>query len=251
LFNVSALDLRGVQAAGAFNWAGADVKGAQLAGFFNWASDGVSGTQVAGFGNWGKTVTGPQISVLNVADTITGAQIGVVNIARHVTGTQIGVLNISDTIDGVPVGVLSIEAKGRHDLDLWVDLDGSTAAAFSFGTKRLYTVASIGWTPGPDPALWSLGFGFGGRNDIGPLFLDYDLSLVTENHGFTQIASPVGTLYPRLRAVLGLPLFGSFAVDAGFVLRVLIPYLSDGVTGADPSHAKTVFQPGIIVGVHI
>lgn len=249
LVNVSS-GLVGAQIAGLGNVNRDAARGAQVAGLFNWTGKDIQGAQVAGGFNWGRTVAGPQISVVNVADTITGAQIGVVNIARHVAGTQIGVLNISQEIDGIPIGLLSVEGRGRHDVDLWVDLDGSTYAALSLGTKRVYSIFSAGWTPGPDPALWSFGLGLGGRSDFHPFFLDYDLSLVAERRGFSDLeASPVGSLFPRARVVLGFALFGGVAIDAGVALRILVPYLSDSISGAHPS--KTVFQPGLIFGVHI
>jgi hypothetical protein len=171
LVNVSG-SLIGAQLAGLGNVTLGAARGAQVAGLFNWGGGDVRGAQVAGVFNWGHSVSGPQISVINVADTITGAQVGVVNIARHVSGTQVGVLNFSEEIDGVPIGVVSVEARGRHGLDLWVDMGGSTTAALSLGTRSVYTVFSAGWRPGPDPALWSLGLGLGGRSNIRPFYLD-------------------------------------------------------------------------------
>jgi hypothetical protein len=56
-------------------------------------------------------------------------------------------------------------------------------------------------------------------------------------------------MFPRLRAVVGLELFGGVALTAGAVVRVLVPYLSDGIIGANPS--ATVFQPSLIVGLSI
>ncbi len=250
LANVNLGDTGGVQLAGLFNWSAGKVSGAQVAGVFNWAGTGMAGAQVAGVANWGADVHGPQISVINVGDTVTGAQIGVVNIARHVVGAQIGVLNISDRIDGIPLGLISVERQGRHDVDLWVDVGGSAAAAFSLGAKHFYTVVTGGWTPGTDPAQWSFGLGLGGRSDIGPFFLDYDAALMVDRQGFTAWPDPIGETYPRARIVLGLPLFGGdISVFAGVSSRVLVPYLSAAMAGADP--ATAVFQPSFIVGVHL
>ena len=265
LANVVLGGLSGYQGAGLANYVGGEARfvqtaglvnvsygltGAQLSGVGNLVFGSVRGAQVAGVFNWARAISGPQISVVNIADTVTGAQIGVVNIARHVSGVQIGVLNISQEIDGVPIGLFSIEARGRHALDLWVDLDGSSNASVSLGTNHLYTVLSAGWKPGSDPAFWTFGLGLGGRSTINPFFLDYDLSLVAVHQGFSDwAAQPVGSMYPRLRAVLGLPLFGSIAIDAGVVVRVLVPSLSSSISGADP--VNPVFQPSFILGVHI
>ncbi len=249
LVNVSG-GLNGAQLAGLGNVSLGAARGAQVAGLFNWAGVDVSGAQVAGVFNWGRTLTGPQISVVNVADTVSGAQVGVVNIARHVSGTQVGVLNISEEIEGVPVGLVSIEAKGHHSVDLWVDMAGTTTAALSLGTRYLYTIFSVGWKPGPDPSLWSLGLGLGGRSSINPFYLDYELSMVTERLGFPDLgASTVGALFPRLRAAIGLELFGGVSLTAGTAVRVLVPYLSDGISGANPS--KTVFQPTVMLGLGV
>jgi len=265
LANVVLGGLGGYQAAGLVNFVGGEARFLQTAGLVN-VSGGLTGAQVAGLGNlvfgsargaqvaglfnWARSMSGPQISVVNIADTVTGAQIGVVNIARHVSGTQIGVVNISQEIDGVPIGLFSIEARGRHAIDLWFELDGTSNGAVSLGTKHLYTVLSAGWKPGTDPAFWTFGLGIGGRSNINPFFLDYDLSLVAEHRGFSDWdTQAVGFMYPRLRAVLGLPLFGSVAIDAGLVMRVLVPYLSSSIGGSDP--ASPVFRPSFILGVHI
>lgn len=247
LVNVSG-GLAGAQLAGLGNVSLGAARGAQVAGLFNWADVDVNGAQVAAAFNWGRSVSGPQISVVNVADTVSGAQVGVVNIARRVSGTQVGVLNISEEIDGVPVGLVSIEAKGRHGVDLWVDMAGTTTAALSLGTRHMYTIFSVGWKPGPDPSLWSLGLGLGGRSSIKPFYLDYELSMVTERRGFPDLGvSPIGALFPRARAAVGLELFGGVALTAGAAVRVLVPYLSDGISGANSS--KTVFQPSLFVGL--
>jgi hypothetical protein len=249
LVNVSS-GLAGAQIAGWGNVSLDAVRGAQVAGLFNWADTTVAGVQVAGVANWGREVKGPQISVVNIADTITGAQVGVVNIARHVTGTQVGVLNFADKIDGIPIGVISLELQGRHDVALWIDLDGTAYANLTLGTKHLYTVLSAGWMPSQTAAPWSFGFGIGGRSDVGPLYLDYDLSMVTSMQSFeTAEFTTLGYQYPRIRLVAGLPLFGGLSLEAGVSLRVLLPYLSTYIAGADPS--KTVFQPGFVVGVNL
>jgi hypothetical protein len=259
-------DLTGFQTAGLVNYVGGDalffqtaglanvtagtMTGGQAAGIVNWAGTGMRGAQVAGVVNYAGDMKGPQISVVNVAGSITGAQIGVVNIAREVTGTQIGVLNISGRMNGLPIGLISIEAEGRHDVDLWVDLDGTSYAAFSLGTRRFYSVLSAGWTPGTVPAQWSAGLGLGGRSDLGPFFVDYDLSMVAAGAGFPSSNVPDGALYPRVRAVIGLPLFGGdIAVVAGAAVRILLPDLSYAMPGADP--ATVVLQPSIILGVHL
>ncbi|HEY9594918.1 MAG TPA: hypothetical protein VHE79_10595, partial [Spirochaetia bacterium] len=247
LVNVSG-GFSGVQSAGLANVARGDVNGVQLAGLLNWSDGTTVGTQVSGLANWSARFIGPQISVVNVADTVTGAQIGVVNIARVVTGTQVGVFNFARHVDGVPVGLISLDLDGRHDVALWVDLDGTAYASLSLGGKHLYTVASAGWNPISGSDAWTLGLGLGGRTDVGPLYLDYDLSLVSLLSTANGWGSdPTGSMYPRIRAVVGLPILGSLSIEAGVVLRMLVPTLSSSIPGADAS--SVVVQPGFIVGL--
>jgi hypothetical protein len=252
LFNWTTGDMKGAQAAGIFNWSAGDVKGAQVAGIFNFGAAGVRGAQVSGIANIVNELTGPQISLVNVADTVS-AQVGMVNIARHVTGTQVGLFNFSQEIDGIPIGLISVEGRGRHDLELWVETVGGTLGmptlGFSLGTKHLYTMFSAGWMPGSD--VWTSGLGLGGSSSFGAFFLDYDLSLVQEHQGFAEISllSFPGNFYPRVRLVAGLPLFGGIAINAGVSMRILSPWLSSGIVGYDAS--RLVFQPTFIVGVRI
>jgi hypothetical protein len=173
-----------------------------------------------------------------------------VNIARHVSGVQLGVVNISQEIDGIPLGVVSIEGRGRHALDLWMDTDGVPYAALSLGTRHLYSVFSVGWSPGTTPALWSLGAGLGGRADLGRAFIDLDISMVSQRQGTAGWDfSPLGSFYPRARAVIGYPIAEGFALEAGVSVRALVPTLSSSIPGADP--VQTIFQPSFIVGVHL
>jgi len=131
-----------------------------------------------------------------------------------------------------------------------VDMDGIPYAALSLGTRHLYSVFSAGWTPGTTPALWSLGAGLGGRADLGRVFIDFDLSMVVQREGAAGWdSSLLGSLYPRARAVIGLPLAEGFALEAGVSVRALVPTLSSSMPGADP--VRTIYQPSFIVGIHL
>jgi hypothetical protein len=239
----------GAQVAGLFNWSQEGANGAQVAGAVNWVGGTITGAQIAGAFNWAGTISGPQISVVNIVDSVDGAQVGVINIARRVSGTQVGVINIAEEIDGVPVGVISIVAQGRHSLELWYDAGGSMNASFSLGTNRFYTVFNAGWEPGSEASQVSFGLGIGSHSDIKPFYLDYSLAFMAQQEASHWNAGPSGGLYPRLRMVVGLPLFGGAAVEVGAVVRMLVPSLSSSLAGADPT--TTVFRPSFIVGVHI
>ncbi len=61
--------------------------------------------------------------------------------------------------------------------------------------------------------------------------------------------TPMGSLFPRARAVVGYQLTEWFAVDAGASVRILVPTLSSSLSGDDPGRA--VLQPAFILGVHL
>jgi len=244
LVNIVGGDVRFVQAAGLANVGMGDVHGAQVAGLFNWAKEGVWGAQISGIGNWGGDVRGPQISVINVADTVSGAQIGIVNIAGHVSGVQVGIVNFSREIDGVPLGLVSIEERGRHKMDVWWDSDGSWNGSISLGSRYFYTVFTAGWIPYSAPAAWTLGAGVGVRAPLGRLFADMDVSVLADQGSFREAASPsLSDFHPRLRAVLGIPILGELAVEAGVAVKMNLP---DGVVST-----VTTYTPELICGVQI
>ena len=129
-----------------------------------------------------------------------------------------------------------------------MDADGIPFAALSFGTRFVYTVLSAGWSPGASSSTWSFGAGIGGRAGSGRMFLDADLSMVSQQStaGWDQTT---GSLFPRFRAVAGYQLTDWLALDAGVSVRILVPGLSASLAGYDPS--RTVFQPVFIAGVHL
>jgi hypothetical protein len=242
--NVGAAELSGAQVGGLANFALGETHGAQIAGLFNWSKEEISGAQISGLANWSHRMNGPQISVVNIADTVSGAQIGIVNIAGHVSGAQIGVVNISREIDGVPIGLVSIEERGRRKIDLWWDSDGSFNGAISLGSRYFYTVFSAGVVPDSQPLSWTLGAGFGARAPIGGLFADVDVCVLADQGSFRDSAGPgLSDIHPRLRAVLGIPLFGELAIEGGAVVKMDLP---DGVTST-----TTTFSPALILGLQI
>jgi hypothetical protein len=232
------------QTAGLVNVTAGEVRGAQVAGFFNWAGDELWGAQISGIGNRGTVVNGPQISVVNIAGVVSGAQIGVVNIAGHVNGVQIGVVNISREIDGVPIGLVSIEERGRHALDVWYDTDGAVNGALSFGTKWFYTVLSAGWVPDSQVFQWTLGLGLGTRVPMGRLWADVDLSVLADQGAFREVTGPAfSSVHPRLRAAVGIPVFGGTAIEAGISVEASLP------NGPDWSNLE--YSPALLIGMQI
>jgi hypothetical protein len=244
LANVTLGDLNGAQTAGLANLATGEVRGAQIAGLLNWSKVQVNGAQMSGIANWSPLVHGPQISLVNVADTVSGAQVGLINIAGHVTGAQIGLVNVSREIDGVPIGLVSIEERGRKKIDVWWDTDGSVNGAISLGSRYFYTVFSAGWVPNSQPAAWTLGAGLGFHAPLGKFFVDTDLCVLTDQEMYSSTEQPsVSDIHPRLRAVLGVPIFGELAITGGFELKMNI---ANGITST-----STTYLPALIFGMQI
>jgi hypothetical protein len=223
LANITLGGIRGAQAAGLGNISTGAVQGVQIAGLFNWSAVEISGAQISGVANWSPLVNGPQISVVNIAGTVSGAQVGIVNIAGHVSGVQIGIINISSEIDGVPIGLVSIEGRGRQKIDVWWDSDGSVNGAISLGSRYFYTIFSTGWIPDSQPASWTLGAGVGVHAPLGRLFADIDLSVLADQGLYQETANP-GDIHPRLRAVLGVPIVGEFAITGGVAVKMNLAY---------------------------
>jgi hypothetical protein len=179
--------------------------------------------------------------------------VGLVNIAGTVSGTQVGLVNVSRQMHGIPVGLVSIVLEGRHAVDYWVDLNGYQTANLTFGANDLYSVITGGWMPGTDPALWSFGIGFGGRIPISPFFLDYDLTVMHDLHGFGDWRSfgnfAVGTVVPRVRLAFGIPLFGDLSVEVGTALRVDSALLFKDLSAKTLTTAP--FAPSLFIGLQL
>jgi len=242
--NVTLGDMSGVQAAGLANFAMGSVRGAQIAGLINWSKMEVNGAQISGIANRSSFVRGPQISVVNVADTVTGAQIGLVNIAGHVSGAQIGLVNISQEIDGVPIGLVSIEGRGRRKIDVWWGSDGSVNGAISLGSRYFYTIFAAGWLPNSQPTAWTLGAGLGLHAPLGKIFADMDLRILMDQNTVRDASNSGPTdVYPRLRAVVGVPIAGELAITGG--VEVQMNALENIFS---PS---AVYSPALVFGMQI
>ncbi len=251
LFNCAG-SLTGAQVAGLVNLSFADMGGAQVAGLFNWASETASGVQISSIGNYAREMTGPQISLVNVADTVTGAQIGLINIAGSVKGTQVGLLNFARVVDGVAVGLLTFEQAGRQELEFWIDSQSMMYLDFKMGSRYTYTMISAGidragLDAGADNLQWRYGLGVGGHIPIGSLFVDIDASVYSLHRGAEDwYLSGPGNLLPQFRAELGLSLFG-FKATAGVAVDMYTPGLSSEPDGNPTSAVR--FDPRFLVGV--
>lgn len=214
--NLAVGELRGGQVSVGVNIAGRDVRGAQLTVGANLAAGHVRGAQLAAGVNVAESVTGAQISILNIGGDVDGGQIGLVNIAKDVKGTQIGLLNIANDVDGVPIGLLSIVKRGRHDLSVFATESDPLNVDFKLGSRSMYTVAGLG-TNGTQQHYAALGLG--GHIPAGPAWVDLDVSALNYTRTpFVTRTEPV--LVGRGRATLGVEPVPHLSVFVGASLNV-------------------------------
>ena len=129
-------------------------------------------------------------------------------------------------------------------MDVWWDSDGSWNGSFSLGSRYFYTVFSAGWVPYSTPAAWTLGAGFGVRVPLGRFFADMDMSVLADQGSFRNADGPSPSdFHPRLRAVLGIPIAGELAVEAGVAVKMNLP---DGAAST-----VTTYTPAFICGFQI
>lgn len=217
---------RGLQASSGVNVAGR-LDGAQLGVALNvaktmrglQASSGVnvlgvgSGAQLAAGVNVAQDLRGAQIGDINVAGTVEGAQVGVINIADGVGG-QVGVLNIARDASGPVLGVVSVNLAGYNSLQLWASESDAVRLSGTYGGRRLYSLAELGWSPD----RYTTGLGLGLHSPVGRWFVDVDATALSYTADFRGDSG----LITRARGVVGYSL-GPVALFAGptFNLQVL------------------------------
>ena len=188
--------LKGVQVAGFSNIVGKKVQGVQLAGFFNKASNGFKGLQIGGVGNLtGQISNGVQIAgflnrsrdnfkglqiagainlarkdvaatqitgLLNIGKSnVDGLQLGTVNYAKNLKGVQVGIVNIADSSSGYSVGIFNIIKNGKGSVSVFANEMNPLNVAWKTGTKKMYSILTIGASVGPEQKAYMVGFGFG------------------------------------------------------------------------------------------
>ena len=218
LFNIVNGDMKGIQISGIVNRTttaqGLQVsfitnntdkigRGIQIAGINNHADIGQRGVvQIAGIVNKiGAGRTALQVAgIINEADTV-GIQIGLLNNANRLRGVQIGLINIADTSSGILLGLLNIVKKGYHVLEVSTNDVTPFNLAYRTGTKRFYTIYSVGGQPkitGFKNDILSGGVGFGTSFWLGKtvgLTLDatahrFSIDGAFDNHGVLVKLTP-------------------------------------------------------------
>jgi hypothetical protein len=163
LYNENKNNMFGVQMSGILNTTHNQVSGIQMGGIANISGE-VEGVQLAGINNISKDLVGLQMSgIFNYADMVTGVQVGgIYNQAKILHGFQIGLVNVADTVsDGGGIGLLNLYKKGGYrEIEISVADYSNLQIAYKSGTKRLYTILSLGYNFNPE-SLFASGFGIG------------------------------------------------------------------------------------------
>lgn len=235
--NIVGHEVRGAQFAGVFNIVSGDAGWLQSAGVLNVADGRMTGIQSAGVINVAGELSGAQISVVNVGRTMSGAQVGVVNVATRANGLQVGVVNVARSGSVFAIGLVNVVPGGFVSFDFSRDQTGFYDFALASG-RSLYTVFGIGTDAVERGGLSSASAssmpihlasqaGIGARLPFGPFYASLDATsrFVQTVEVSSAGASPVTPSLPfaRLHGQLGLTLFNTIGVFAGYSADILYP----------------------------
>lgn len=223
---------------GAFNYAEKGT-GFQLSSF-NIARDRVTAGQLSGVFNVAAgSLTGAQVSPVNIADRFKGVQLGVINYAREGNGVQLGVINISRHLDGVPIGLVSIQGNGQNHLDVWNELDTRKPLSeslmhvgFRFGSNYFYKMLRIAFPPEEivrDTAArtfagGALGFRIPVAGETAAIMCDIGADLVSQDPDEEAIEwdYTYKRVIPNLRVLVDIKIYRNFGVVIGVINRQYI-----------------------------
>jgi len=214
--------------------------------------------------NRAQTVSGAQVGLVNVCDELRGTQVGLVNIATgEARGVQVGLVNISKHLRGVPVGLLNFEERGEFHFSGWYSEDNLGYLGLQliggFGYTLLYWGTELS-----QASLFAAGLGLGLHLPLGRFFVDTDLSVAhvfegpAESWGEGFLTSPMAPVFPVLRLMAGVRLFGPLALFGGISFLGHVP----GGTPATPLHSGNpidlalgsghlLLYPKLIVGLRL
>jgi hypothetical protein len=160
LMNRNKSSLSGIQVGGLYNRTEKETKGVQLAGLVNSSGYQSKSLQLAGLMNFTKGGTrGVQVSaLLNYTRSLSGVQFGIVNI------------NMQDSSEAFSFGLVNI-SRSYHVLSLFTDELGGLDLEFKSGSRKLFSILHVGFNPGSNHKLMSLGFGLGSEIRLSRKFL--------------------------------------------------------------------------------
>jgi hypothetical protein len=181
IFNLTQSDVHGIQAGGLFNFTAGSMGGMQIGGIiFNLTQHDVRGIQAGGIFNYtGGDMDGVQIaSIFNMTrGGFRGIQMGLVNYSGEGSGLRVGLVNISKSERVVPIGLVNVVKNGILHPAVWYDDMRFLNLGFRSGSKRLYSILSVGVRDtGFDSGLLISRAGFGIENPLGRFFIDMDFT---------------------------------------------------------------------------
>lgn len=259
--NFTGESFKGLQASGGVNIAGAGFYGLQASGGVNYAGGRSTGLQTTGGVSIADSLRGAQISVINIGGDVQGAQIGVINVARKAHGLQLGVINVASEMYGAPIGLVSIAKNGQFHLQAFATDVTPMNAALKFGSKHVYSLVSVGHSPGSAQHRHSMyGLGIGGHIPLSDsLYLDID-GLASNVHR-NLFEESRANLLSQLRVVAGYQFAPRFSVFGGLTGNVFIEWekerrfndLGSGFAASEWNRKGNVVRawPGLIAGVQI
>ncbi len=185
--------LKGFQLSGVYNNSGEEAKGMQLTGIFNYTNWDFKGMQLAGIMNYtGEKVNGMQLAgIMNYSgQEMKGMQLSLVNYAKSVNGFQLGLINIADSIgkDDASLGLLNIYRRGGYrEIELFTSDYMLAGLNFKLGSKRLYTIYSIGYN-NISASEAAIGAGLGTITEVSKHFwIQYEAYAYTYNRSLSDM----------------------------------------------------------------
>ncbi|OJH35732.1 peptidase [Cystobacter ferrugineus] len=260
ILNVTGREQRGVQLTGGMNLAGGSMVGGQIAGAVNTVGGTMSGFQVSGAVNQARSVSGLQLSLVNVGGDVSGAQVGIVNVGKVVRGAQVGLINVAEEVHGAPVGLLSFVKQGQFHLELWSSDIHLTNVGVKLGGRHVYSTFVGGIDPTQRLQSFTLGFGLGVHIPLGTTRFWVDVDAV--GHSVYLLRDPLegNNLLAQARAMVGfqiLPRLAVFAAPTYNVYFAFSPEERRDMTRFTPRElslgggGSMQYWPGIQLGLRI
>lgn len=249
LGNLVSDKVSGVQFSGIINTS-AKLQGAQFGGLANMANSGIdaedevsTGVQVAGILNLeANSMKGAQLGLINITkNNIKGAQIGgLFNKAATVSGVQIGLINMADTVEkGVQIGLLNLVKHGMYTaIEVEANESFYANATYKLGTRRFYSIVTVGFKTQNKTEFWAPGFGFGTYFPVGNITgINIDALTYHVNEG-EWWTSKENSLH-KLKINCSFQVAPKLALFAGFSMNLQVSSIKDAEGRPSGSLLKT------------
>jgi hypothetical protein len=185
----------------------------------------------AGVNRVGGDSVGGQVGVVNVARKLKGAQVGLVNVGQEIDGVQLGLVNVAEDVDGISIAPLNFIKNGRRYVDYWISPNELVNLSLRFGGRTTYTVLSAGFESPESPDRWYAALGFGGRIDLDPAFVAFDLSggFWYEGFDFENDTTGPQNVRAQLRVFAGTRVLWDLGFFAGVSANAAIGFAGEDI----------------------